>query len=271
MHLSRRGIPFVTLILYFVLFTSVQESPSIFGFVSAIVVHGGSALAMAGKDSVALAIDERIGTTASMIDTIPDDSISSMNKDKENIFQRVLQVDNFCLVSGIGCESHAQTLLEDLKMELSIKEFQQSKFASFAGTIRRKKNNVNMISHLVSNILYNSKRLQVCPVIVGLDEIILRKKGEGEIAYKPQICCQDSIGAYTFSDNFAAIGSSRSSLLGACETLYRRDMNVNELKDCAASCMESSLDRDCQGGYGFRLYILSKEGVNCWKYQGRMD
>lgn len=275
MILRRRRYHFAILFSYLFLFPFFSGKKNITGFVTAIVVHGGSALAVAGRDSVALAIDERIGTTASMIDTVSEDNSSSLNKEKTDFFRRVLQVDDLCLISGIGCESHTQALLEDIKMEISIAEYQQSKFFSISDLSKRKrrKNNFNTISHLVSSILYNSKSLQVCPIIVGLDEILSTKEYERleSMKYRPRICCQDSIGACTFSDNFAAVGSSRSSLLGACETLFKPNMNIDELRDCTVSCMESSLDRDCQGGYGFRLYILTRNGISCWKYQGRMD
>lgn len=274
MGYSRILIFSLHLLHVFIFIFSVRDKSTVW-FVNGIIVQGGSALAVAGKDSVALAIDERIGTTASIIETISEDSSSQVSEDKFDFFQRVLQVNDLCLISGIGCESHTQSLLEDIKMEISIADFQQSNFFSNLEVSNRKKrkNTFNKISHLVSSILYNSKRLQVCPIIVGLNEIASESESQGResIKYQPKICCQDSIGACTFSDNFAAVGSSRSSLLGACETLFKPDMNINELRDCTVSCMESSLDRDCQGGYGFRLYILTQNGISCWKYQGRMD
>ncbi|KAL5145483.1 Proteasome subunit beta type-3 [Glycine soja] len=94
---------------------------------------------------------------------------------------------------------------------------------------------------LVSAILYENRfGPYFCqPVIAGL--------GDDD---KPFICTMDAIGAKELAKDFAVAGTASESLYGACESMFKPDMEPEELFEMISQALLSSVDRDCLSGWG---------------------
>lgn len=117
-------------------------------------------------------------------------------------------------------------------------------------------------AQLVSSTLY-SKRFAPYfsePVIAGLDD-----------KNKPYICCLDLLGCIAVDDDFAVAGTCAESLLGTCETFYRKNLEPDELFETISQALMAALDRDCVSGWGSVVHVITKDGVQTRELDGRMD
>ncbi|KAL9255158.1 Xyloglucan galactosyltransferase XLT2-like protein [Drosera capensis] len=83
------------------------------------------------------------------------------------------------------------------------------------------------------------------PVIAGL--------GDDD---KPFICTMDSIGAKELAKDFVVAGTSSESLYGACEAMFKPDMEPEELFETVSQALLASVDRDCLAGWGGHVYVV---------------
>ncbi|KAF2296702.1 hypothetical protein GH714_001339 [Hevea brasiliensis] len=106
---------------------------------------------------------------------------------------------------------------------------------------------------LVSALLYEKKAPAIprfgpyfCqPVIAGLSD-----------EDKPFICTMDSIGAKELAKDFVVAGTASESLYGACEAVFKPDMEPEELFETVSQALLSSVDRDCLSGWGGHVYVV---------------
>jgi 20S proteasome subunit beta 3 len=56
-----------------------------------------------------------------------------------------------------------------------------------------------------------------------------------------------------------------------CESLYKPDMEAEELFETLAQALLSSVDRDAVSGWGGIVHIITKEGVLTKELKGRQD
>ncbi|KAM0058639.1 putative proteasome endopeptidase complex [Helianthus debilis subsp. tardiflorus] len=96
---------------------------------------------------------------------------------------------------------------------------------------------------LVSAMLFGPYFCQ--PVIAGL--------GEDD---KPFICTMDSIGVKELAKDFVVAGTASESLYGAYESMFKPDMDHEELFETISQALISSVDRDCLSGWGGHVYIV---------------
>lgn len=184
-------------------------------------IHGGTFLALAGRDAVVLASDSRFSSQQTGTLLLGE-------------FKRpVIRVGSKSLIGCFGLENDAHYLLHKIREIVS-----QFNDADLDPT---------SISTIVSNILYKSG-LYCTPLIVGITE-------DG-----PYLCCMDSLGAQTVTKNFAAIGTANAGLLSICESQYVPDLEVQELQKLTQSCLRTALKRDVLSGCTMRLLTLTKDG-----------
>lgn len=117
-------------------------------------------------------------------------------------------------------------------------------------------------ANLVSTTLYGKRFAPYfCePVIAGLGK-----------DNKPFICSLDLLGCIAYSDDFAVAGTCSESLLGTCETFYKKDMEPDELFETISQSLLAALDRDCISGWGAVVHVITKDGVTTKELDGRMD
>ena len=98
------------------------------------------------------------------------------------------------------------------------------------------------------------------PVIAGLDK-----------ANKPYLCGMDLLGAQVYTDDFIVAGDCTEALYGLCESMYRPNLEPDDLFETLAQCLLSGVDRDCLAGWGCVVHVLTPEGLTTRKLKGRMD
>ncbi|KAA0055464.1 E3 ubiquitin ligase BIG BROTHER-related-like [Cucumis melo var. makuwa] len=183
--------------------------------------NGSAVVAMVGKNCFAIASDRRLGV---QLQTIATD------------FQKIYRIHDklFLGLSGLGTD--AQTLYQRLVYQhklYQLREERDMKPETFAS--------------LVSARLYE-KRFgpYFCqPVIAGLSD-----------EDKPFICTMDSIGAKELAKDFVVSGTASESLYGACEAMFKPDMEPEELFETISQALLSSVDRDCLSGWGGHVYVV---------------
>ncbi|KAL9173182.1 hypothetical protein ABFS82_03G096800 [Erythranthe guttata] len=71
--------------------------------------------------------------------------------------------------------------------------------------------------------------------------------------------------------DFVVAGTASESLYGACESMYRPDMEAEELFETISQALISSIDRDCLSGWGGHVYLVTPTEVTERVLKGRMD
>jgi 20S proteasome subunit beta 3 len=202
-----------------------------------ITSYNGSALiAMVGKNCFAIASDRRLGV---QFQTIATD------------FQRIFEIHETLYVGLSGLATDVQTM------------YQRLKFRHKLYNLREERNmQPETFASLVSAMLYE-KRFgpYFCePIIAGLNE-------DGT----PFICTTDLIGAKQLSKDFVVSGTASESLYGACESMYKPDLEPEELFETISQALLSSVDRDCISGWGGIVHVVSADQVITRTLKGRMD
>jgi len=255
-------------------------------------LNGGSALAMTGKDCVALAIDKRFGSGPQMVNISP---------------RRTLVLHSHLMVAFTGLEGDIATLSEELSIQASkLTDRGSSSFlvTSSDNDNRQRRISPKAMSSLTSHVLYErrSSPFYVEPLIVGLEEepaeeeestefsspIILQKKNNLQLETKqdnvdtihesisraklessnnkrkkrcrPFLCSQDVIGAQSRSRDFICAGVASKTMYGISEAMWKPDMDRDALLETCGKAFLSALERDCLSGYGATLYLITPDG-----------
>lgn len=202
-----------------------------------IFTYNGSAIvAMAGKDCVAIGSDLRFGV---QLQTITTDC------------PKVFKIHDKLMVGLGGLATDAQTLYQKLVFRhnlYKLREERDMKPATFGW--------------LVSSLLYERRfgPYFASPVIAGLE-------ADGS----PYLSGMDSIGALSTADDFVCSGTQSEALLGMCESMWRPDMNAEELFETIAQVLLSGVDRDALAGYGAVIYVMTKDKIVTKQIKGRSD
>lgn len=204
---------------------------------SGIMEYNGAAIiAMAGKGCVAIASDKRYGIRNQTIGC-------SM--------QKVFQMNDSTLVGMTGLATDQQTLE------------QKFRFRSNMYRLREERDmNPKAFANMVSSLLYEQRfGPYFCePVVAGLCD--------GD---KPFLSGMDLLGAQVVTDDFMVAGDCTEALYGLCESLYRPDLEPDELFEVLAQCLLSGVDRDCLAGWGGVVHVLTPQGLTTRHLKGRMD
>jgi 20S proteasome subunit beta 3 len=186
-------------------------------------VHGGTFLAMAGKDSVVLLSDSRFSTqkTGSML-------LGSYPR-------QTIRIGSKCLIGCFGLESDAKALLHKLRKKFT--------------NIPESAADPASVSRVTSDILYESNYV-LSPLVAGLSS-------SGE----PYLCTMDSLGAETVSKRFAVTGSATEGLLAICESFYAPGLEATELVGLAEHCFAQAMQRDVMSGCNYRVITVTKDAI----------
>ncbi|XP_058189711.1 proteasome subunit beta type-3-A-like [Rhododendron vialii] len=209
-----------------------QQSPPM----SIFEYNGSAVVAMVGKNCFAIASDRRLGV---QLQTIATD------------FQKIYKVHDKLFIGLSGLATDAQTLYQRLVFRHKLYELREERNMK-----------PETFASLVSALLYE-KRFgpYFCqPVIAGLGD-----------ENKPFICTMDSIGAKELAKDFVVSGTASESLYGACEAMFKPDMEPEELFETISQALLSSVDRDCLSGWGGHVYVVTPTEVTERILKGRMD
>lgn len=221
-----------------------------------MTMNGGSVLAMAGKDSVAVAVDKRFASANTLINVVP---------------RKVLTFPR-TIVAFTGFESDVQSL--SVNLEAIVKQRKLPLISARA------------MSSLTSHVLYGRRQspYYVEPLVVGLELVesaiddsdtaspITIKEGHAAAAtYRPYLCSLDVIGAKSESTAFVCAGAASDSLFGTAEALWRPELSADELRDVCTQAFLSALERDCFSGYGAFVYTITADGTKVYDIDSRTD
>jgi 20S proteasome subunit beta 3 len=205
---------------------------------SSIMQYNGAAvITMAGKKCVGIASDRRYGIR---------------NQTVGCDMQKTFKVNDRTLCGLTGLATDMQTLEQRFVFRSNMYRLREERDMS-----------PNVFSNMVSNLLYE-KRFgpYFCePVICGL---------EGA-EHKPYMCGMDLLGAQVYTDDFILAGDCPEAMYGLCESVYKPDLEPDELFEVLAQCLLSGVDRDCLAGWGCTVHVLTPEGLTTKHLKGRMD
>ena len=71
--------------------------------------------------------------------------------------------------------------------------------------------------------------------------------------------------------DFIVTGTNSESLFGMCESMWRPDLEPEELFEVISQCLLSGIDRDALAGWGAVVYVITKDKVIARTLKGRMD
>mmetsp|Transcript_1639 Transcript_1639/g.3918 ORF Transcript_1639/g.3918 Transcript_1639/m.3918 type:complete len:205 (-) Transcript_1639:132-746(-) len=203
---------------------------------SILEYNGAAIIAMAGKDCVAIAADTRLGVQAQ---TVACD------------FRKVFKINDRLFVGLGGLATDVQTVDQLLKFRQNLYELREERQMS-----------PKVFSNVLSNLLYEKRfgPYFIEPVVAGLDE-----------NNKPFLSGMDLIGAPVYTDDFVVTGTATGNMYGMCETLYKPDMEPEELFETLSQALLASVDRDALSGWGAVVHVITKDGVTSRELKGRQD
>ena len=203
---------------------------------SILEYNGAAIIAMGGKDCVGIACDTRLGAQAQ---TVSCD------------FRKVFKMNDKIFVGLAGLATDVLTLNNLLKFRQNLYELREERQLT-----------PKVFSNLLSNLLYEKRfgPYFIEPVVAGLDE-----------NNKPFLSGMDLIGAPVYTDDFVVSGTATANMYGMCETLYKKDMEPDELFETLSQALLASVDRDALSGWGATVHIITKDGVTSRELKGRQD
>ena len=199
--------------------------------------NGGAAIAMKGKNCVAIASDLRFGIQAQTV---------GMD------FEKVFPMSDRLYLGLTGLATDVQTVVQKLAFQLKLYELRENRPIS-----------PKTFLSVVSNALYEKRfgPYFIEPVIAGLDP----KTSE------PFIASCDLIGCPMEPEDFVVTGTCAVQMYGMCEALWQPDMEPDQLFECVSQALLNSVDRDAGSGWGAVVHIVEADKVTTRRLKARMD
>lgn len=203
---------------------------------SAFSYNGGTVIAMAGKNCVAIASDKRLGEQFFTISCE---------------FAKIFEVGPTLYVGFPGLATDTVTLYEKLRFRVNLYELRENR-----------KIQPPALTSLLSNMLYEKRfgPYFINPVVAGLTADA-----------KPVLCVMDVLGCTTTCEDFVCTGTAEEQAYGLCETLWKPDMGPDELFETISQSLMNAFDRDAISGWGAVVYIIEKDKVTTKTLRARMD
>lgn len=194
-----------------------------------VMKTGTTTVAIVCKEGIVMAADKR-ATAGYLI----------ANKKTE----KILKLTDKIAVTIAGSASDAALLVKIAQAELRLKGFRTNREIL-----------VTEAAHLLSRMVYqNIRKFSIIPGIAHF------------------LCGgQDSTGLYVYDifpdgsidkvDDFISSGSGSVMVYGVLETLYKKDMSVNEGVELAIKCVNAAIQRDIASGNGIQVITITKDGI----------
>lgn len=198
--------------------------------------YGGSIIALAGKNCVAIINDCRLG--AGFITT-------------SKTFQRIHQITPRIFIGLPTFVPDCQFLLCKIQKHVELFRLAESRDIE-----------PRELASLVSYMLYSHRAspLYTSPIIAGLSS-------DGE----PYVCDMDCIGSRTEPGSFVAGGTAKDNLMGLCEALYRDGLPEEDLFTVGVQAFLNAVDRDALSGWGAKCVVLTTTRRITRRIRGRCD
>ncbi len=194
-----------------------------------VLKSGTTTVGIVCKDGVVLAADKR-ATSANYI------------VDKKA--KKIHKINDRMALTTAGTVSDIQLLVKYLKAELKLKELRAAREPSV-------KESANLLAGMVYQ---NIRKLSMIP---GLSHFLFAGYGsEG-----PHLYDLFADGSLTEVDEFVASGSGSVFALGVLETLYSKEMKMDDAIKLAVKSINAAVQRDSASGEGIDVIQITKDGV----------
>ena len=181
---------------------------------------------MVGSGCVALATDHRFGT---------DRQTNGID------FPKIYRVSESTFVGLPGLLSDSQSVFERV---FHHKSMNQSRYST--GIYAEE------YASMLSNFLYAHRfgPYYVQPIVAGM-----RTNG------KTFLCDMDLIGFSMPRNTYIAVGSCEDQLNGMLESVWRENMNKEQLFMAMSEVLDRAFERDCMSGSGATIYVIERSGA----------
>jgi len=193
------------------------------------VKKGTTTVAVICKDGVVMGADRR-ATAGSLI----------VNKKTE----KVQIINDSMALTMAGTVSDAQLLTKLIKAETNLKKIRTGRMP-----------NVREVANMLGNMVYgNIRKFSIIP---GISHFIMG--GMDEEGYHVYDIFAD--GSVTEIDDYITSGSGSVMAYGVLETLYRKDMTIDEGVKLTVRCINAAIQRDSASGNGIDIISITKDGL----------
>ncbi|MDP2750415.1 MAG: proteasome subunit beta [Nanoarchaeota archaeon] len=147
-------------------------------------------------------------------------------------------------VTMAGTASDAQLLIRIAQSEIRLRDIRIGR-----------KSNVKEVANLFARMVYgNIRKMSMIP---GISHFILGgKDSDGFHVY--EIFADGTISEI---DDFISSGSGSVMAYGVLETLYKKDLSINEGVQLAAKSINAAIQRDIASGDGIDVVTVTKDGA----------
>jgi proteasome beta subunit len=158
--------------------------------------------------------------------------------------EKIHQIADRMAVTLAGTVSDAQFLVKLIRAELTLKNVRTNR-----------QSNVKEAANLLGGLVYNNiRKLSMIP---GISHFLLA--GVDDEGYSLYDLFAD--GSVTQIDDFVSSGSGSVMAYGVLDTLYKKDLTVDEGVKLALKCINAALSRDIATGNGIDVLTITKDGI----------
>ena len=159
-------------------------------------------------------------------------------------FDKIITITDNIAVTVAGTVSDVQLLTKYLKAELRLKDIRTGRETT-----------VKEAASLLANFVYNNiRKLSLIP---GISHFIVGgKDSKGVHLYD-----LSPDGSIVEVDDYISSGSGSVMAFGVLETLYKKNLSVDEGVKLAAKGINAAVQRDIASGNGIEIYTVTKDGV----------
>ncbi len=190
---------------------------------------GTTTVGIVCKDGIVLAADKRT-------------SAGYLVADKTT--EKVKQISDHMAITTAGLVSDAQLFTKVIRAQLRLLKIRKGK----EPTVKEAANLLASMSY--SNIRQPSMIQGIVGFLLGgVDKF-------GNHLYEIGID-----GSISYADDYRSDGSGSNVAIGVLETLYKKDMTMEEGIQLAVKVINAAIQRDLATGNGIDVYTLNKDGV----------
>ena len=194
-----------------------------------VLKTGTTTLGLMCKDGIILAADRR-ATAGYLI----------ANKKT----QKIIPITDKIAVTIAGTASDAQLLARYVESELKLKMMRTKREVT-----------VREAANLTARFTYNNIRRP--SMIPGVAHFIVG--GADATGFYIYDVFPD--GSIAEIDDFISSGSGSVMVYGVLETLFKKDMTIDEAKSLAIKCINASIQRDIASGNGIDIIAIKEHGI----------
>jgi len=189
---------------------------------------GTTTVGLVCKDGIVLAADKRV--TAGYV----------ANKK----FKKIAKITDYIALTMTGVVSEAQLLIKLIQAELKLKDVQTNRIST-----------VPEAASLLSTLIYsNVRKMSMVPGIAAF--LMAGADDDGYHLYD-----LGADGSVQKIDEYAADGSGCLFALGVFESLFKKNLSVDDGVKLAAKAVNAAIQRDLYTGNGIDVVAITKDGV----------